>query len=369
MRKKYMIEEILMLIVLSASIGCNSKSGTIPTDEKYHEGCDAQYNFRVNALEQSYVSKTENGFYCSDDVNVRYVEDADLESIVLCNKAGCVHGNTDGCGALIDGMVKNIQEYEERIYFLNYNNVSSLISEREDGSDRTTEMVFYDYDIIKNYIIHRGKMLFIYQNVTNEVNESGIVYNTGIASLDLNTKKIVNLLPDNNMTETKDVYYDCLWGYGNNIYIYCEDNGESVFKKFNMSSEAIEDIKFDSDYQPYDIRWSDDKSIFWQSTQYEDGVNLLIKSDFDGKNVEKIAKTDTDRSIYTNGEYIVTQNLFDKSVEIFDMNMNKIRNSDVANGELNVIGFYENKAYFATNGSNIVRILDLEHPEGYIEIQ
>ena len=51
------------------------------------------------------------------------------------------------------------------------------------------------------------------------------------------------------------------------------------------------------------------------------------------------------------------------------MHMNKIGNSDVANGELNVIGFYENKAYFATNGSNIVRILDLEHPEGYIEIQ
>ena len=96
---------------------------------------------------------------------------------------------------------------------------------------------------------------------------------------------------------------------------------------------------------------------------------ILIQSDRDGQNVKEIAESDLFDDIYTNGNYILIKSNEDSKLTIYDMNFTKLSESDVTSSDTDYIviaGFDNNTAYF--KGETCVRILDLEHPEKYTEV-
>lgn len=366
MKKRWLLL-LVILMGVSIFVGCNSKSGTIPTDEKYHEAYDTQYNFKVTPIPVS-IMNTENGLYEITDNKLYYVENG--EKVIMCNKPDCTHDISDGCEALAMQYAQ-IESYNDRICYLYENNGKiAIMTIKKDGSDRKELLTLDDYDSIISYIIHRGKLIFIYQNSTDKINDSGIVYENGVAVCNLQDKTITQIMPNRESVNSTDSY-DGLTAYGNTVYFFenSELDGSCTLYEYSLADSKLSTNQVSQDYPVYEMKWITEDYMYLTYPDLNNMKKILIQSDRDGQNVKEMAESDLFDDIYTNGNYILIKSNEDSKLTIYDMNFTKLSESDVTSSDTDYIviaGFDNNTAYF--KGETCVRILELEHPEKYIEV-
>lgn len=365
MNKKFLLIIILLNMCLLA--GCASKKEDIPTDNKYHEDYDTQYNFKVTPVPVS-IMKSNNGFYEILMNKLYYAENN--EKVIMCNKPDCTHDLSTGCESLAMQYAQ-IEKFNDRICYLYENNgKNSLISIKKDGSDRKELVSFTDYDSIASYIIHRGKVIFIYQNNTDKIDDNGIIYECGVAVYDLQTKSVHTIIPNDNSKNT-DGNYDGLTAYGDTVYFFKNNDSEDIctFYEYSLTEDILSKNSVSDNYPVYELKWITQDSMYLTYPDIDNMQKVLIQTDKDGQNVKEIARCDLFDDIYTNDNYILISSSTDSRITIYDMNFTKLSESDVIASNtdyISLVGFDNNIAYF--KGDESVRILDLEHPESYNEV-
>ena len=272
---------VLCMIIglVPALSGCSSlQYDSLP--DSYNAETDYPQMFYRSAV-GPYVTPSENGYYFIAGSFIYYMDQANLNPVILCGRPECQHElETDPekvwkCNGYISTVGNNfIQYYEKSLYVIGYDIENTALQKKfflyrfsPDGKSREVVRQINGEEAVQMSAIHRG---YFYQYTRDENSQ----YHLWRMPLDKDDPA------DEIYTSPQNTVYSELYFWGNQIYISEWHPDESnvyrgQIEAYNVESNSTEILltnKINDGH--YSISGIDENKIFFQYYQFAEDSNI-----------------------------------------------------------------------------------------------
>ena len=363
-----MKKNILILFILCALLcGCNKNKGM-------GTYIDYNYMFREGTGVVS-MTAAEKGYYFAMNDKLYYADADTMKIVPVCSKVDCLHEAKPQCDAYIGESLSwfgYVQYYDGYVYTVSDMgmNDSNYYLWRI-STDGTRKEKILKINSLDNVVMHHGYIFYIecIYDIDGGPNEQ-IIYKVNLSD---NKKEIVY--------NTSGELYD-MAAYRDYVYFAVYESEDAGVYAYNIKSGSI--IKAEMPEGAVDMRsiqFMNDKLIFtyWYSSGDERNCRIY-SSNLDFKNREELFRMKNsynrigcdNRYIYEDNymnKDVYKNNLYDRSMTIYDINGNLIDSVDIGNTGTYCSGYGDDNYVFVRTEESIYYFDKKEIGTGNIQVK
>ena len=369
--KKLFSMGIVLSLLLTLLIGCQSSGPEQDLGDGYVMGSDNQYYFLMASLQGNAMTESENAVYFQDGWYLYATDKKTGACVPLCNKPDCTHDenerNADGssnCNACLTA--ENLAYYQGKLYAVDHD---SIVWELSINGDTRKQLIQLEKEIT-SAIVHRG---YLYLSTTDFLMDSESYTEEKLKDM---SYQVLRYRLDQWDGKPEVVYekkgewgqINAMLAYGNHVYIQIDgenDNRELIYNILDHSQKEMTNVSGYLSflggkllYFPRSEEQKDDMTV--EEISEIDARNMAVLAEWDGTVIKKTEIPQTYGWLFGGEKLAAADNHMevafdqvpreDRAVRFYDTDGKLIREVKTGNDTMPMLGMTEDYFFYMKRG-------------------